>query len=104
MRRPGQRARGFVCVPTFTAMPLIAGTAKAGQTLTGTDGTIINGAVSARRWLRGGTAISGATGATYLLQAGDIGATITFEVTATATRQPGNSARAVSAPTVAVVA
>jgi hypothetical protein len=93
-----------MCVPTFTAKPSITGTAQSGQTLTGVSGTIANGALTARRWLRDGAAISGATGATYVVQAADVGHLITFEVTAAATRVAANTAKAVSAPTATVIA
>lgn len=64
-----------------------------GQTLTGSDGTISNGTVSARAWLRGVSAISGATGSTYLLDVLDEGQNISFRVTANGA---GGSAQATS--------
>lgn len=79
--------------PFWSVQPSISGTPTVGQTLTGADGTISNGAVSARAWLRAGTPISGATGSTYLLDAADNGALITFRVTATGA---GGSAQATS--------
>jgi hypothetical protein len=104
MARSARRSRGYVCVPRFTAQPAITGTAQVGQTLTGASGTIAGGAVSARRWLRGGVAIVGATGATYVLQVADVGATITHEVTATGALNAVNTAKATSAATAAVIA
>lgn len=69
--------------PSFTVQPSISGTPQVGQTLTGNSGTISNGSVSARQWLRDGVAISGATAATYALVAADAGKSVTFRVTAT---------------------
>lgn len=80
--------------PSWSVQPSISGTAEVGQTLTGSDGTISNGTVSARAWLRAGSAISGATGSTYVLQAADEGQNISFRVTATGA---GGSANATSA-------
>lgn len=78
--------------PSFTVQPSIShdGTPIVGETLTGNDGTITNGTVSARQWLLNGSAISGATGASYVPDAaGDIG----YRVTATGA---GGSAQATS--------
>jgi len=89
--------------PVNTSLPSIAGTAQAGQTLIGADGTY-SGAPTptlSRQWNRGGAAISGATGTSYLLSAGDVGSTITFVVTAT---NLAGSVSATSAPTAAVIA
>ena len=69
--------------PDFTVQPSIAGTAAVGQTLTGSDGAISGGTVSARQWLRDGVSIPGATGTTYDLVVADAGAEISFRVTAT---------------------
>ncbi|WP_260597796.1 hypothetical protein [Sphingomonas endolithica] len=79
--------------PTFTTQPSITsdGTPQVGETLTGNDGTITNGTVSTRQWLLAGSAISGATGATYVpTQAGDH----SYRVTAT---DAGGSTPATSA-------
>lgn len=81
--------------PTWSVVPSISGTPTVGQTLTGSDGTISNGTVSARAWLRGASAISGATGATYLLVEADEGEDISFRVTANGA---GGSAQATSDP------
>lgn len=104
MARSARRSRGFMCVPAFTVQPSISGTAQSGQTLTGASGTIVRGAVSSRQWRRDGAAISGATGATYVLQAADVGKLITFAVTAAGTLNGANKVTAVSPPTVAVIA
>ncbi|WP_212743056.1 hypothetical protein [Sphingopyxis sp. 2PD] len=66
-----------------------------GETLTGSDGTISNGTVSARAWLRAGTQISGATGGTYLLVEADEGENISYRVSASGA---GGSAQATSDP------
>lgn len=104
MGRSARRSRGFMCAPAFTVKPSITGTAQVGQTLTGASGTIRNGTVSARRWLRNGAAISGATAATYVVQAGDVGAKITYEVTATNALNTANTIKSVSAETATVIA
>ncbi|MDQ6996203.1 MAG: choice-of-anchor Q domain-containing protein, partial [Mariprofundus sp.] len=63
----------------------VSGTASVGNTLTGAytyndvDGDAQG--TSTFRWLRGGTAITGATATTYTLVTADSGATIKFEVT-----------------------
>jgi len=70
--------------PTASSVA-IAGTAQSGNTLTGSytyaDANGDLEGTSTFRWLRGGTAIAGATATTYTLLAADIGTTITFEVT-----------------------
>lgn len=104
MARSARRSRGFMCAPAFTVKPSIAGTAQVGQTLTGASGTFAQGAVSGRRWLRGGVAIAGATAATYVVQVADVGAKITYEVTITNALNTANSAKAVSAETATVIA
>lgn len=104
MTRSALRSRGFVSVPSFAVLPTITGTAKVGQTLTGSSGTITRGTATARRWLRGGVAIAGATAATYVVQAADIGSVITHEVTATSSLNAGNTAKATSAATAAAIA
>jgi hypothetical protein len=82
-------------IPVNTVAPAITGTPASGQTLTSTTGTWTGKATItyARQWLRNGAAISGATAATYVLVAGDVGATITCRITAT---NPNGSAQAVS--------
>lgn len=104
MARSARRSRGFMCAPAFTVKPTITGTAQVGQTLTGASGTVRNGNVTARRWLRNGAAIAGATATTYVVQAGDVGAKITYEVTATNTLNASNVVKGVSAETATVIA
>jgi hypothetical protein len=76
--------------PSSTGLPTITGTAAAGQTLTGSDGSwaskyLVDFSYS---WLRCDTAGSncttfGATGNTYVVGAADMGFTLRFQVTAT---------------------
>lgn len=80
--------------PTNTVAPSITGTATVGQTLTAAVGTWTGSPSYARQWLRNGTAISGATGTTYLLIAADEAASISVRITAT---NAGGSAQATSA-------
>ncbi len=76
--------------PAALTAPAVQGTLQAGQVLTGDVGTW-SGAPStfAYQWTRCSgagaacTAIAGATGSTYTLTPGDIGATLTLTVTAT---------------------
>lgn len=84
--------------PSWSVNPSISGSAVVGQTLTGSDGTISNGTVSARAWLRNGSAISGATGGTYLLVGADEGANIAYRVTATGAGGSANATSAVVGP------
>jgi Ig domain of plant-specific actin-binding protein len=93
--------------PTNTALPAISGTAQTGQTLTTSTGTWSPTATTsyAYTWLRcnsaGGacTIVSGATAATYAVQAADLGSTLRAEVTATTS---AGSTSATSAPTAVV--
>jgi large repetitive protein len=94
--------------PVNTALPVVSGAAHEGQMLSTTDGTWTGNPTSlAYRWRRcdtGGAAclnISGATAATYVLTATDVGHTIRVEVTAT---NAGGSVTATSDPTVVVTA
>lgn len=91
----------IVAPPAFLTAPSITGTAQVGQTLTGVDGTVSGGVVSARAWLRDGAAISGATGSTYTPVEADEGAEITFRNTATGA---GGNVDAVSAGVGPIVA
>ncbi|NLR72868.1 hypothetical protein HGI47_18490 [Novosphingobium sp. ERN07] len=70
-------------VPIWDVAPSITGTVQVGDVLTGDDGELRFGAVTARAWLRDGAAISGATGATYELDFADQDADIAYRVTAT---------------------
>ena len=91
-----------VPVPVNLTVPVITGTAQVGVTLSGSNGTWTNSPTGyAYRWLADGVAIGGATANTFLLTAAQIGAIITFEVTAS--NAGGNSAPATSAGTAAVL-
>lgn len=81
----GAGAVSEVFAPENVAPPSIIGTAKVGETLTGDDGEWSGtpAPTLTRQWKRDGGAISGATGATYDLVEGDVGAEITITVTAT---------------------
>lgn len=88
-------------IPTNSTAPSITGSAVQGQTLAAITGAWANTPTSyAYRWLRGATAISGATGSTYVLQAGDVGSQIRVGVIAT--NATGSSAEALSAQTAVV--
>ena len=67
-------------------VPTISGTASKGQTLTANTGGISDAdglGTFSYQWLRGGVAIGGATGSTYLLVNADVGTQITVQVTYT---------------------
>ena len=87
----------------FASIPTISGTAQVGQTLTATTGTWTHNPTSfIYQWNRAGTAIGGATAATYVPVTGDIGNTLTVSVVAT--NSGGSSAPSTSAATGAVAA
>ena len=87
--------------PGNSVVPTITGTARVGQTLTGANGTWSGSPTLTRRWFANGIAIDGATGATYVPVAADLGKTITLQVTGT----NASGARTVSsAATAAVIA
>lgn len=73
-----------VAAPAFTVQPSISGTFAVGQQLTGNTGTVTGFPVPTvtRQWLRDGSAISGATGATYTLVDADLGKRIDLSVSA----------------------
>lgn len=75
--------RVAVTVPsTLTgATPTISGTPAVGSTLTAAPGAWTSGTTFTYQWLRAGTAISGATAATYQLAAADQGKAISVRVT-----------------------
>jgi hypothetical protein len=84
-----------------TATPTIAGTVAVGSKLTASAGTWAPSPVALTyQWHRNGTAIAGATAATYTVQAADAGAKLTVTVTGA---KPGyTTASRTSAATVAV--
>lgn len=73
-----------VIPPQNTAAPVASGTGTVGQTLSVTNGTWSYSPTSyGYQWMRGGSAISGATSSTYLLAAADSGTSVSCMVTAT---------------------
>ncbi len=69
--------------PVNVAAPAISGVFGVGGVLSLSQGSWTGSPTGyARRWLRGGTAISGATGPSYVPGAGDVGAVISAEVQA----------------------
>lgn len=107
----GYTAATRTSTPTAAVAPLIAysvaptptvsGTNRVGSTLTGTAGVWKPGATTRTvAWLRDGKPIVGATSATYMLVAADMGKKITFAVTS-ATRGYVTTTRT-SAPTAPV--
>lgn len=89
-------------VPLNLTLPVIVGTAQVGQTLSGSNGTwayLPTGYTY--RWLANGVAIGGATANTFLLTAAQVGAIITFEVTAS--NSSGAGTPAISLGTSAVI-
>jgi hypothetical protein len=95
--------------PQSTAPPTISGESRVGSTLTATTGTFTGDQpiTYAYQWQRcdangnACTAIAGATGQTYVLQAADLARTLRVAVTATNAR---GTATATSVPTAAVAA
>jgi hypothetical protein len=79
--------------PTITTPPSISGATVQGSTLTCTPGVWAGSPAPTitREWLRAGVAISGATGLTYVTQAGDVGQAITCRETATNSGGSANS-------------
>jgi hypothetical protein len=71
--------------PADAAPPIVTGTPAVGQTLQCAIGswTGIPKLLYTQQWLRDGTAIAGASAATYVVQAGDVGHGLACEVTAT---------------------
>lgn len=71
-------AHSFTGTPTAS----LSGTAKVGQPLTAsTSDWVEQPETTAYRWFRDGDRITGATGATYVPVAGDLGAAVSVEVT-----------------------
>ncbi|MGO9753308.1 MAG: protease pro-enzyme activation domain-containing protein [Solirubrobacteraceae bacterium] len=76
--------------PQVTTAPKITGTAKAGKTLSCSEGSWSNDPTSfAYQWSRDGTAIQGARSASYTVQSTDEGLTLTCTVTASNGAGPG---------------
>jgi hypothetical protein len=92
-----------VNVPVSFSIPVITGTSQVGFTLSGSNGIWTNTPTGySYRWLANGVAIGGATTNTFLLTSAQIGATITFEVTAS--NSGGSGSPATSSATSAVIA
>jgi hypothetical protein len=72
-------------IPSTAAKPTFSGTNTVGSLQTGVDSTFTGfGTITvARAWVRDNVEISGATGATYTLQAADSGKAIRFRNKAT---------------------
>lgn len=71
---------------TNTGKPSVTGTAKVGEQLTADPGTwSMGGLAYAYQWLRGGTPVAGATGATYTATVDDLGKALSVAVTASRT-------------------
>jgi surface antigen len=88
---------------TASRRPTLTGTAKIGQRLTATTGTWSRADVSfTYQWFSGANSIAGATAATYVAQAADVGQPITVRVTAGRTGY--TSASASSAATAPIAA
>jgi hypothetical protein len=83
-----------VSAPVNTTRPAISGTARVGQTLTCSQGAWSNSPTGyAYAWNRDGSAISGATGTTYVVASADVARQLTCSVTAS---NSGGSATATS--------
>lgn len=74
-----------VSAPSFTVQPSITGTFTVGNALAGNAGTATGFPTPSisRQWLRNGSAIPGATGASYTLTTADLGTRVDLLVTAT---------------------
>ncbi len=92
-------AYGAANMPVNSVAPAITGTTTQGQTLTCSSGTWSKSPSFTYQWNRAGNPIAGATAATRVLAAGDVGLTLTCTVKATAA---GVSAVATSAATAAI--
>jgi surface antigen len=88
----------------FTRDPSVSGTAVVGKVLTADPGRYTpSTAKPSYTWLRGGEAISGATGAKYRLVPADVGRRITVRVTLSAAHWEGRSAKTPGTPVVRAV-
>lgn len=88
---------------TVTVAPVITGTATQGQTLTCSAPTTVGLTPTVtRQWYRDKTLISGATSATYVLQAADVGKRIACAVSLANANAPTKVV--VTRPTAVVIA
>ena len=87
---------------TVVTGPRITGTPANGQTLTATPTVAVGGPTiaEARQWFRNSTLIPGATGATFVLTATEVGTRISVRSTIT---QPRSRTRVVWSPQTAIV-
>lgn len=69
--------------PTNTVAPTISGATPAGSTLTVSTGTWTGSPTFTYQWKKNGSAIVGQTATTYVTVSGDVGSTITCDVTGT---------------------
>jgi len=67
-------------LPTMTVAPAITGTTTSGQTLTLSSGTYTGSPTFVRQWLANGVPIVGATAATFVLTAAQVGKKISATV------------------------
>ena len=80
--------------PVALSTTEIAGSGRVGSVLTSTEPTWDPAeTVVTRQWLRNGSRISGATGTTYTVVAGDLNAAITLEVTGTLVGRTATASR-----------
>jgi hypothetical protein len=97
----GARRRTSVTLSN-TSAPVVTGSNIQGQTLTTTvGGWSVTPDSYTYVWNRSGTPISGATASTYVLQAADIGTTITSTVTAIKAGYPSASGTSAATRTIA---
>ena len=73
----------LIAAPVQTAAPVASGTSALGQTLTCSEGKWVGSPTPtySYQWLREGSAIAGATSATYVVQSADQGHSLACEVT-----------------------
>ena len=98
----GSGAAGATTYPVLRGFPVISGTAQVGKVLTSTTGTWTNATSFTYQWSGNNAWIPGATAATYIPVASDVGHTLTSTVVATGS--PGAKSSATSAATVPIVA
>lgn len=90
--------------PSIPGIPTISGTPQVGQVLTATPSTPVSGNPTPTRtwqWLRGGTAISGATNAAYTPVTDDVGAALSVRQTETNSEGVANATSNVTAAIIA---
>ena len=93
---------GATTYPVLLQFPVVSGTAQVGKVLTSTTGTWTGATSFTYQWSGNKVWIPGATAATYIPVASDVGHTLTSTVVATGS--PGAKSSATSAATVPIVA